>query len=65
MSKPQVDQVVQIDDRAVFSASTEPNWVDAAVQDVLSHQFTAIIIAENALTFRFYKDINDTWRYKP
>ena len=53
---------VQIDDVGVFSGSTEPNWTDAVVIDLLSSMFTCTIGARTE--FRFYRERDNTWRFK-
>ena len=58
-------QLVEVDDRGIFSASTEPNWQRAIIVDLLSHQFTCTILHNKSHTFRFYKDRENTWRFKP
>ncbi len=58
------DLVIQIDDRGVFSASTDPKWVDAVVLDLLNHQFTCTILYNQSHTFRFYGGRGTTWQFK-
>lgn len=57
---------IQFDHKSVFSASTEPNWVDATVVDLLSTQFVAEHIErERPYTIiLFYKNRNLTWKFK-
>ena len=58
---------IQFDNRAVFSASPDPNWVDAIVVDLLSSQLVAEHMERERpyTVFRFYKDLEVTWRFKP
>ena len=59
------DLVIQVDDRSIFSASTEPNWQDTAVLELLNHQFTCTMLQGGRHGFCFYKDRGDTWQFKP
>lgn len=55
---------IRIDDRSVFSASREPNWVVAEIVDCLATQFTCVWTHEEfgeTTSFRTYTDIGTTW----
>jgi len=58
------DMVIQVDSRGMFSTAKEPDWQDAAILDLLSHQFTCTILKDKTFGFRFYKDRDNTWRFK-
>jgi Ni,Fe-hydrogenase I small subunit len=62
--RPKPGQVIEVNWRPVFSTDEGFNAMEATVQDCLATQFTAIVAVDGEpMTYRFYADYGDSWRF--
>jgi hypothetical protein len=63
--KPQVGETIEVNWRPVFSTDEGFNPQEAVVIDLLDVQFIAEVQVDGEpLTYRFYTDIGNSWRFK-
>jgi hypothetical protein len=64
-TKPNVGEIIEVSWRPVFSTKKGFNPVDAEVLDVLAVQFTCLVDVDGKpLSFQFYHNQGDSWRFK-
>lgn len=59
---PLIGEVIEVNDRAVFSTQEDFNPLEVTVTDLLSTQFVCEV--GSASRILFYKDLGDSWRFK-